>query len=291
MARNEWRPLDSVITVCANQTGGKVISEGDAPTIALFTPEAIADVREIARLRASDFNAQAAAAIMQLTAYLRGDPPTSQGVDAIDTFIDSYQDSQDTTTAVTVAEVSGIVELVLRHDLRWAERDFRRAVSLDKSKESSWDFLSGILATQNRWGDLRDLCRERIIQTDTAAARTLLFAAFTGLKKYDAALEQGRIAVKMSPGDLNTHWRLGIALLGTDSTITEANRELDIAWKLSDYASSKERGDLEIAKVIGAALAGDRHGTLRSLEQAEQLGMNLNAKTVKDLRDIIGDSK
>jgi MFS family permease/tetratricopeptide (TPR) repeat protein len=287
MGRINWRLADAALADCAS---GKSIGETDAVMQALLSHESVSDIGQVARLNSKDYRATAAAVMLEFMNRMRGAGPSLGDLDTRIAALKAFQVDADSAAAGTVSEVLGVFELIVNRNSQEAEKDFRRALSLDPSRAGPWNLLSGILGTQQRWPELEELCLSRMKSSDSPMAHSLLAYALWRSGDFVGAVAPARLAAKMAPDDFRTHWRLGAALLRSTraSALSEAKGELDQAWELSAKAGPEARADLAIARAIADGLAGDQAGALNLLAAGRRLGLDFDVSKLKALRQALG---
>jgi hypothetical protein len=152
------------------------------------------------------------------------------------------------------------------------ENLLRRAVSLDPSRQASWNFLLTGLLQQRKLPDLRDACQTRLQHKDDIPTRLALAYAHDRLNEPDKAEEQVRIVLKQEPNNVVANLGLAMVLLKkskTDADLDAAGKQLDATHLiLRDAPGTQYRSEMLLARGIYFGLKGDVKGARGFLEQA-----------------------
>src|SRR5439155_16909989 len=102
----------------------------------------------------------------------------------------------DSRVAAGSLECLSVLQAFVIGDRSGAEKNARRAVALDPSRENAWDMLIGFLAKPETYEDLRTLCEQRLRQKETTRNRILLAKAYERLNQLDRAEQNVQAALR-----------------------------------------------------------------------------------------------
>jgi tetratricopeptide (TPR) repeat protein len=117
------------------------------------------------------------------------------------TRLENLSEGSDKKTAAGTLENHGILNTIFGNSQE-ATVDFRRAASLDPTREQSWDMWLGTLVKSAAPGELVAICESRLKYKDSARNHLLLAKAFQRQKTWDKAIEQAEIAGKLETNNI-----------------------------------------------------------------------------------------
>jgi tetratricopeptide (TPR) repeat protein len=253
------------------------LTRGEAanPLLGLFNPEALADFRKLAQLRPSDYRAIGLAAASQIVTAMLREPsllPGSGGVleklpeDLRRTIaadvgrLEELAQNPDRVVSAGSSETLGVVYLLLGEDARSAEH-FRRAVTLDPSRQKAWDMLQGLLFRADKYEDALAVSLERLKQRESVWSHFLVAQAYEYLNRFHEAEEQLRAALRLDEKDLLATLGLAALLLrraDNERVLAEADEFLGKGRHLMlEQATDGQRQDYQVTRGIYQALTGD----------------------------------
>ena len=228
--------------------------------VAVFCPEALADLEQAARRKPKDARAWGTLAFCRVLAAsaAQGRPTIEQvfgqqgwtslpdqaraSVRQAVSSLEELSQSGEPTAAAAALEVLGVIQHFFLADKRAAEANLRRAVELDPSRQQAWESLVALLLDSDRTQELLSLCESRLKHQDTARNRLLLAKALERLKHHDRLLAQTQAALERYPEDLNLMMARAAALMqtGNDDDLQPASRLLAKAQRLAQKAPDRE---------------------------------------------------
>jgi len=146
-----------------------------------------------------------------------------------------------------------------------AIQHLERAVRLDPDRSQAWDLLTGMIGSRSGRGqDLVEICRSRLVHSETIKNRFLLVKAFQKAGRLEEALEEAESVVQRHPDNIVMQISAAALLLQRDSdeeTLKQAERHLGKARTLGKrYKPSKEwpglRQDIILNVAVWLALTG-----------------------------------
>ncbi len=203
---------------------------GTAP----FSKEALPDLQQVARLRPKDHRAIGTAALFevfcvevehgvpQLGSLIGGagwrnmPDATRQSVRAAVGRLEEVGQSGDNLQAAGALEVLGAIQALVIQDLSGAEANLRRAVTLDPSRDTAWELLIGITATNRRFPELQALAETRLKAMDTPRNRLILAKAFDNLDQSDRCMAEAEAARRRFPNDFGCALAVAAAILKSE---------------------------------------------------------------------------
>lgn len=272
--RGLHRCLESFERCAARMIRGEE-NDDTAPRRSWYPMEALADFQEASRLKPDDFGAIAGLAIFECHAdaaqkgkagFTREfslnllSEKSRQSVRELMTRLENLEQSQDPQLASGALEALGMFQGPILRDFRGSAVSLRRAVSLDPSREQSWDMLTSTLAKTENYDELLSVCEERARKKDSAHARLLLAKAYEKLKQWDNAEEQVLGALNLDPNDFTANLAMGVLLIKRSqnaSVLADADgwlvRAEQFYGKLPDK-SRQQSVDLTLTRSIYLAL-------------------------------------
>jgi tetratricopeptide (TPR) repeat protein len=142
-----------------------------------------------------------------------------KGVSQLKRLVPKQSDSQKALTLTS----AGLFEYLLQDKLP-SEADLRRAIALSPQNDLAWDTLITLLATDERWPELLDLCRERAKYKDSTRSRRIAARTAAHLGKPQDAMSEIHAALQLDPKDVNANLILAILLLreGSEDNLDKA---------------------------------------------------------------------
>jgi tetratricopeptide (TPR) repeat protein len=179
---------------------------------AFFSKETVANLQKAAELSSSNyeyislaayftwFNAMIQAKATNYTPDILPDE-ARKSIHNTMTRLENLSEGSDKKTAAGTLENHGILNTIFGNSQE-ATVDFRRAASLDPTREQSWDMWLGTLVKSAAPGELVAICESRLKYKDSARNHLLLAKAFQRQKTWDKAIEQAEIAGKLETNNI-----------------------------------------------------------------------------------------
>jgi tetratricopeptide (TPR) repeat protein len=117
------------------------------------------------------------------------------------TRLENLSEVSDKRAAAGALENLGVLNFVFGSS-QAAAADFRQVISLDPTREQSWDMLLGTLKDSASPGELVAICESRLKNKNSARNHLLLAKAFQRQKTWDKAIEQAEIAGKLETNNI-----------------------------------------------------------------------------------------
>jgi tetratricopeptide (TPR) repeat protein len=181
--------------------------------------------------------------------------------------LENLSEGSDKKTAVGALENHGILNAMFGNSQE-ATVDFRRAASLDPTREQSWDMWLGTLVKSAAPGELVAICESHLKYKDSARNHLLLAKAFQRQKTWDRAIEQAEIAGKLETNNIVPPLMLAtIALKQSADTnqlsmaIKHLNYANDLLKKMPANDDTRTRWhELMLNSAIACGLEGTQNG-------------------------------
>jgi tetratricopeptide (TPR) repeat protein len=143
---------------------------------------------------------------------------TRQSIHDAMTRLENLSEDSDKKTAAGALQNLGMLNVLFGNSPA-AATELRRAVSLDPTREQSWDLLLGSLVDSASPDELVTICESRLKYKDSARNHLLLAKILTNQKKWDKATEQAEIADKLATNNIVSPLLIAaIALKQSDQT-------------------------------------------------------------------------
>lgn len=210
--------------------------------LAFFSKETIANLQKAAELSPQNydyislaayfewFNAMIQVAPKNYTPDILPDATHRSLRDAM-IRLETLSQNSDKKLAAGALERLGILNMFFGNS-KAATGNFRQAVSLDPTREQSWDMLLGSIADSGTPEEKIAACELRLKYKDSARNHLLLARAFEHQKKWDKAGEQSEAALKLEPNNIIAHLELLALCLKQSSNpkyLTIANQDMSSA--------------------------------------------------------------
>jgi tetratricopeptide (TPR) repeat protein len=202
-----------------------------ASAAAIFSPDAIPDLREAVRLSPDAPRVAAIRVWHELLGHTLGSGraglegfPDNLGYAQLPEALRStvretlaamnrLSQSGDSRKAAEALALAGALELFVMQNSHRAEEAFRRAVALDPGLEPAWEQCAVALVQDDRFGALVEVCRDRLKASDTARSRVMLGKALDRADRPNEALSVLGQARERYPKDPLANLALCAALL------------------------------------------------------------------------------
>jgi tetratricopeptide (TPR) repeat protein len=281
MNRGAFRTTRGIVQSMIRALRGERVNPSDV----IYPPDAVADLREAARLSPDDWRALTMAVNAEMfSSVLRyqKDPPESgleemlsaqskQFLREATTNLEKLLQTNNSRDAAGAAEVLGILQFALWREPSRAEASFRRAIALDPSRDQTWELLGGLMMEAKRTEELLSLCQQRLKHKDTARNRILLAKVYAETDQLDKAEEQVQAALKLEPNDFTANLALAALLIRRSSdasTLLQAGERLAKAGQvLKESPPHKQWIDSTLTRGIYLALNGDVEAAEKQLKQ------------------------
>jgi tetratricopeptide (TPR) repeat protein len=252
-----------------------------------FTADGLADLKEAARCSPNDHRALGMC-IMYEAMFCSGRPgqvpvgpgkrdlwdslPEARRKDLQESIarLEKLTQGKEARAAAGASEVMGFLRVMLLGDFKAGQAALRRAVTLDASRESAWDLLTGVMVYTSDSDAIVALCQDRIKVRDCARSRFLTAKAYESGKKPDKAEQELRAALKLEPGHFLANLGLAALLLrkGEAAQLTEAAKLLDKAEQVLGKEPPKgELNKLRLVRGIYLGLTGDGASAVKVIQQ------------------------
>jgi tetratricopeptide (TPR) repeat protein len=197
-------------------------SEKNDPTVwilANFSEESIANLQRAAELSPQNYEYISLAAYFEWTramtewskansqAYLKRFTPdvlpdaTRQSILDAMTRLETLSQSADKKLAAGALENLGMLKMFLGNS-KAATANFRQAVSLDPTREQSWDMWLASITDSGTPEEKVAICESRLKYKDSARNHLLLARALQHQEKWDKVGEQTEAALKLEPDNV-----------------------------------------------------------------------------------------
>jgi tetratricopeptide (TPR) repeat protein len=134
------------------------------------------------------------------------------------TRLENLSEVPDKKTAAGALENLGMLNITFGNS-QAAATDFRRAISLDPTREQSWDILLGTLKDSASPDELVAICTSRLKYKNSARNHLLLGKLYANQKIWDKATEQAAIANEFETNNIISSLLLAaVALKQSDQT-------------------------------------------------------------------------
>lgn len=218
IARAGFQCLSNWSRLLIQQAQGNGEPDARAERSAIFPKVAIPDLERAEELRPNDYRLVSTVAYFHwINAILREAPgdftleslpePTRRALRKAITRLENLSQESDPATAAGAFEHLGFLRMSFG-DSATAASDFRRAVTLDPSRERSWDMLFGVSLESASPQELVRLCESRLQTKDSARNHLLLAKLLAKQGKFDAATTHAKLALKTEPDNLVAHLML-----------------------------------------------------------------------------------
>jgi tetratricopeptide (TPR) repeat protein len=161
-----------------------------------------------------------------------------------------------------------------------AIENLSRAVKLDPGRNQAWDFLIGLLGSEEgRTQELVETCRARVTYRDSIRNRLFLIKALDRAGRVDEALEVADAVIDRHPGDVAIHACAAALLMHKDTseeTLGQAARHLaraEAGLKQLNLANDLRTLplDLALSKAVWLALSGQVEPAKKFVDQVLKL--------------------
>jgi tetratricopeptide (TPR) repeat protein len=181
--------------------------------LAFFSKETILNLKQAAKLKPKDYQYISLAAYFEYSVsamqlHLNNDATEilpdkiSQSIHEAMTRLENLSKDSDNKTAAGALENLGMLNMCFGNS-QAAASDSRRAVSLDPTRETSWDLLLGTMVYLGATPEeIVSVCQTRLKYEDSARNRLLLAKALTKEEKWDEAAIQAGIAGKIETNNI-----------------------------------------------------------------------------------------
>ncbi len=304
LARAKHRSFIGMWEQLLAQWRGRGAGSPDKFFAAVFSPEAAADLAQVARRSPTNYAAIGYWGMAEASSSFvkRGDGkpleslPESSRKNVLEAMrlLENLTDHPNRRVASGAAEVLGMMRLII-DDMPGAMASFRRATALDPSREQAWDGLVGLTANNGKPEDLVALCEERIQHADTAANRLALAKACYLADLDDKALANARQAVRLEPENPVAQLCAGALLLRRPSADKpELEKFFLTARKLIDATEDQDKRQglavtyyLNVAIILGLQnepdkareclrqIAGSKGASEKAKQRAKEIEMAL----------------
>lgn len=155
-----------------------------------------------------------------------------------------------------------------------------RAVKLDPDRSQTWDFLIGLLGSEEgRTRELIETCRRRVAHRDSTRNRLFLIKALDRAGRVDAALAEANVVLEQHPGDETIHLCAAALLMHKDTseeTLRQAATHLaraEAGLKRLDLPKDLRTLPLDLAltKAVWLALSGHVEPAKKYVDQVLKL--------------------
>jgi tetratricopeptide (TPR) repeat protein len=200
---------------------------------AIYSPDALEDLREAARRSPKDPSALGTAVLFEVLAS-----SLERGIPSLETLangeawnlmsdaarrfardalarLEELGQSSDPHLAAAALEVLGTCQASVVRDLRGAEATLRRAIELDPGRDPAWNGLIFLLATSKRPADLLTVCTDWLQRRESARARLLVAKALEQLGRWDQVVSSVETLHRRYPDNLEANLALAAALVRT----------------------------------------------------------------------------
>jgi tetratricopeptide (TPR) repeat protein len=277
--RATFGSLEGILQSVVHALGGEPRNSPTTFFGAMLSPDRLADWRQVARLSPHDFDTIGAVALVDVVSLLIQREPQSnpfEDPDVWETLPEKTQrsvreavaklarlaQSKETHPAAGASTVQGLLQTMIMRDDPGAEASFRRAISLEPSREQAWDLLTQLLNNdEDRYDDEIALCKERLKRNDSARGRMLLARAYQEGNQLGDAEEQVQAALRLAPDDFTANLALAVLLIkrSEDAGVLSRVRELltKAGAALGASPDPKDWADHAVTWGICLALSGD----------------------------------
>jgi tetratricopeptide (TPR) repeat protein len=178
--------------------------------MSFFCPETIANLDKAAELKPKDYQYIGLAAyfeycvaVLEANNFTPDTLPdkTRQSIHNAMARLESLSEDPDKKTAAGALESLGFLNMAFRN-MSAATANFRQAVTLDPTRETSWDMWLGSLVGSASPDELTAICESRLKYKDSAHNHLLLAKTLARQKKWDKATEQAEIARQQEPNNI-----------------------------------------------------------------------------------------
>jgi tetratricopeptide (TPR) repeat protein len=258
--------------------------------VAGFTDSgAVADLRQVARLRPDDSKARGAAALFALVAAaLHADHPVKTHEEMLKLLSPEDQETvrgdlrrieelcQSTDSAVTAGSIQtlAVIEMIGLGNFYRAATLYQKLVTLQPDNEQAWDALQGCVAREKTMEELVTLSQRRVKLKDSAHNRFLLAKAYAYQECWDKAEEEIKAARKLDTKDylVALAWAALLTRASRDPASLEAAQAAVVKARelLPPDASNQQRLDGQTIEAICWALAGNADQARKSLSEVLQ---------------------
>ena len=179
--------------------------------LAFYSQTATADLLRAAELNPKDYQYASLAAYFQFQyinsmAHANNAKPPAEILSGKDrqfamTRLENLSQDADKKTAAAASENLGILNMAFGNKQQ-AAANFRRAVSLDPSREQSWDMLLGTLKNSASPDELVALCESRLKYKNSAKNHLLLAKLYAKQKEWTLATQQAETADQLETNNI-----------------------------------------------------------------------------------------
>lgn len=171
------------------------------------------------------------------------------------------QTAEDSTPGIKDGLCAIALGLKVLSNVGQIEKNFRRAVQLDPTREFSWDTLTLLLYAFGRIAEAVPLCEQRIRIKDNAHNRLSLAYGYFQQREYDKAAEQLRSGLKSDNNNLDCRFGLIAVLLQSEDAeaLKQAAEQLDaLAARLKKVKKKSRTAQYQLLRGLHAALSDRR---------------------------------
>ncbi len=230
----------------------------------LFTPDALADLNEVAELRRDEPGAVAVAAFANALAENSGDVASAWpqlGTEGRAKVLRACRELQriaesGSKRASEAAELLGCARLFLVGDYAGGQRSFREALRVEPMRERSWDLLVLAVANDGTPLELVDTCEERAAFLPNARSSVMLVKSYDRQGDATRAELNALIASGLYPHDFHVNLALAAVLLKREDVAMHLWRAGDALTKAEKQmtANSSRQGELDFTVLKGIYL-------------------------------------
>ena len=251
------------------------IIEPKAWLLAFFSKETVANLKKAAELSPKDYRLISLAAYFDwmngtmqanITNFSSDSLPDTvrESIHGAMTRLENLSQDADKKEAAGALENLGVLNMVLGNS-QAAAADFRRAVSLDPTREQSWDMLLGVSKDSASPDELVALCESRLKFKNSAWNHLLLAKLYAKQQKWDAATQQAKIAGQLDTNNIVPSLLLAAVALkqsGDTNQLSAATIDLARAKELLDkMPANNERRTRWRELTLNLAIISGMEGT------------------------------